>query len=102
MLTRGRHWTEATPQWRDIYDGASDQLITSKNRLPNGVMPLHRLGAAAAAQAAEWDDLLRDRDVNRLFNTGVFYMDRTGHGMRGAIGGRDIRGGAREQCNKRL
>lgn len=48
----------------------------SKVHAPKDMMIVHRVRAAAADQSAAFDEMLRDRDVGRLFNEGVFYFDR--------------------------
>jgi len=45
---------------------------------PKDTMLLHRVRAAAAERSDEFDAMLRDRDVNRLFNDGALYFERPG------------------------
>ena len=47
----------------------------SRVRSPKDMMLVHRVRAVAAEQSAAFDEMLRDRDVNRLFNDGVFYFE---------------------------
>jgi hypothetical protein len=39
-------------------------------------MLLHRVRAAAAEGSETFDEMLRDRDVNRPFNDGALYFER--------------------------
>ena len=48
----------------------------SKIASPKDMMLLHRVRAAAAEGSGVFDEMLRDRDVNRLFNDGALYFDR--------------------------
>ena len=43
---------------------------------PKDTMLLHRVRAAAAEGSGVFDEMLRDRDVNRLFNDGALYFER--------------------------
>ncbi len=43
---------------------------------PTDMMLLHRVKAAAADRADVFDVMLRDRDVNRLFNDGALFFER--------------------------
>jgi hypothetical protein len=45
---------------------------------PKDLMLLHRVRAAAADRSDAFDSMLRDRDVNRLFNDGALYFERPG------------------------
>jgi hypothetical protein len=45
---------------------------------PKDVMLLHRVRAAAAEGSEAFDTMLRDRDVNRLFNGGALWFERPG------------------------
>jgi hypothetical protein len=45
---------------------------------PKDTMLLHRVRAAAAEESEAFDGMLRDRDVNRLFNDGALYFERPG------------------------
>ena len=45
---------------------------------PKDTMLLHRVRAAAADGSGAFDEMLRDRDVNRLFNSGALYFERAG------------------------
>ncbi|MES2293881.1 MAG: hypothetical protein V4527_11335 [Pseudomonadota bacterium] len=58
----------AAARWLVIDEGK----ITS----PKDIMLLHRVRAAAAERSATFDEMLRDRDVNRLFNDGAIYFER--------------------------
>lgn len=53
------------------------QVDESKIASPKDMMLLHRFRAAAAAaeSSTAFDTLLRDRDVNRLFNDGALGFD---------------------------
>jgi|GEM_PF-6882842 len=42
---------------------------------PKDMMLLHRVRAAAAEGFEAFDTMLRDRDVNRLFNDGALYFE---------------------------
>jgi hypothetical protein len=42
---------------------------------PKDMMLLHRARAAAAEGSEAFDAMLRDRDVNRLFNDGALYFE---------------------------
>ena len=46
----------------------------TKISAPKDLMLLHRVRAAAADRSEAFDALLRDRDVNRLFNGGALYF----------------------------
>lgn len=48
----------------------------SKVTSPKDLMLLRRLRAAAAEGSGVFDEMLRDMDVNRLFNDGAFYFER--------------------------
>ena len=48
----------------------------SKVTSPKDIMLLHRVRAAAADSSGAFDEMLRDRDVNRLFNEGALYFER--------------------------
>lgn len=48
----------------------------SKVASPKDIMLLHRVKAAAAERSEIFDTMLRDRDVNRLFNDGAIYFER--------------------------
>ena len=48
----------------------------SKIASPKDMMLLHRVRAAAADGSAVFDEMLHDRDVNRLFNDGALYFER--------------------------
>ena len=50
----------------------------SKIASPKDLMLLHRVRAAAAEGSGVFDEMLRDRDVNRLFNDGALSFDRKG------------------------
>jgi hypothetical protein len=56
------------------------QVDESKVTSPKDMMFLHRVRAAAAAAGSSnaFESLLRDRDVNRLFNDGALYFERPG------------------------
>ena len=41
-------------------------------------MLLHRVRTAAGEGSATFDQMLHDRDVNRLFNDGALFFDRRG------------------------
>lgn len=43
---------------------------------PKDMMLFHRFRAAAAEGSVTFDQMLHDRDVNRLFNHGAFYFER--------------------------
>jgi hypothetical protein len=45
---------------------------------PKDTMLLHRVRAAAAEASGAFDEMLRDMDVNRLFNDGALYFWRLG------------------------
>ena len=42
---------------------------------PKDMMLLHRVRPAAAEGSEAFDTMLRDRDVNRLFNEGALYFE---------------------------
>ena len=48
----------------------------TKISAPKDLMLLHRVRAAAADRSEAFDEMLRDRDVNRLFNDGALYFER--------------------------
>jgi hypothetical protein len=48
----------------------------SKVTSPKDTMLLHRVRAAAAEGSGVFDEMLRDRDVNRLFNDGALFFER--------------------------
>ena len=48
----------------------------SKITSPKDMMLLHRARAAAADGSGAFDEMLRNRDVNRLFNDGALYFER--------------------------
>jgi len=50
----------------------------SKIAAPNDMMLLHRVRAAATDGSEAFDALLRDRNVNRLFNDGALYFELPG------------------------
>ena len=50
----------------------------SKITSPKDMMLLHRVRAAAAESSATFDQMLHDRDVNRLFNGGSLYFEQSG------------------------
>jgi hypothetical protein len=52
------------------------QVDESKVTPPKAMMLLHRVRAAAAEGSGVFDQILGDRDVNRLFNDGALYFDR--------------------------
>ena len=43
---------------------------------PKDMMLLHRVRAAAAEHSVAFDEMLQDRDVNRLFNDCALYFER--------------------------
>jgi hypothetical protein len=49
----------------------------SKVASPKDTMLVHRVRAAAAEGSGVFDEMLRDRDVNRLFNDGALSFDRS-------------------------
>ena len=53
----------------------------SKATSPKDTMLLHRVRAAAAEGSGVFDEMLRDLDVNRLFNGGALYFDRQSLGQ---------------------
>ena len=55
----------------------------SKVTSPKDMMLLHRVRAAAAEGSGVFDEMLRDREVNRLFNDGALYFQRPGNQPRG-------------------
>jgi hypothetical protein len=50
----------------------------SKATSPKDTMLLHRVRVAAAEGSGVFDEMLKDRDVNRLFNDGALYFERPG------------------------
>jgi hypothetical protein len=50
----------------------------TKTTSPMDVMLLHRVRAAAADRSEVFDTMLRDREVNRLFNDGALWFDPSG------------------------
>jgi hypothetical protein len=48
----------------------------SKITSPKDMMLLRRVRAAAAEGSGAFDEMLRDRDVNRLFMDGALYFER--------------------------
>jgi hypothetical protein len=48
----------------------------SKIAAPKDMMLLHRVRAAASDRSDAFDTMLRDPDVNRLFNEGALYFER--------------------------
>jgi hypothetical protein len=52
------------------------RIDESKVSSPKDIMLLHRVRAAAAEQSGAFDEMLRDRDVGRLFNDGALSFDR--------------------------
>ena len=50
----------------------------SKVTSPKDTMLLHRVRAAAADGSGAFDEMLKVRDVNRLFNDGALYFERPG------------------------
>lgn len=52
------------------------QFDETKITSPKDIMLLHRVRAAAAERSATFDEMLRDRDVNWLFNDGALSFDR--------------------------
>ena len=48
----------------------------SKINSPKDMMLLRRVRAAAAEGSGAFDEMLRDRDVNRLFMDGALYFER--------------------------
>lgn len=48
----------------------------SKITAPRDMMLLHRVKAAAAEGSGAFDEMLRERDVVRLFNDGAWYFER--------------------------
>lgn len=57
-----------------IANGRFLQVDESKITSPKDMMLLHRVRAAAADRSAAFDEMLRDRDVNRLFNDRALYF----------------------------
>ena len=57
---------------------AARWLVVDENKItsPKDIMLLHRVRAAAAERSVAFDEMLQDRDVNRLFNDGAIYFDR--------------------------
>ena len=51
----------------------------SRATSPKDTMLLHRVRAAAADGSGVFDEMLRDRDVNRLFNEGALSFERNGN-----------------------
>jgi hypothetical protein len=51
----------------------------SKITSSKDMMLLHPMRAAAAEGSGAFDEILRDRDVNRLFMDGALYFERPGH-----------------------
>jgi hypothetical protein len=49
----------------------------SKAGSPKDMMLLHRVRAAAAERSEAFDAMLGDIDVNRLFNDGALYFERS-------------------------
>jgi hypothetical protein len=49
----------------------------TKITAPKDTMLVHRVRAAAADGSGAFDEMLRDRDVNRLFNDGALYFERS-------------------------
>ena len=49
----------------------------SKAGSPKDIMLLHRVRAAAADGSGAFDEMLRDRDVTRLFNDGALSFGRS-------------------------
>jgi hypothetical protein len=54
------------------------RVVETKVASPKDVMLLHRVRAAAAEGSEAFDALLRNRDVNRLFNDGALYFELPG------------------------
>jgi hypothetical protein len=52
------------------------RIDETKITAPKDMMLLHRVRAAAADRSDAFDPMLRDRDVNRLFNEGALYFER--------------------------
>ena len=50
----------------------------SKVTSPKDLMLLHRVRAAAAEGSGVFDEMLQERDVNRLSNDGGLYFERGG------------------------
>jgi hypothetical protein len=50
----------------------------SKISAPKDLMLLHRVRAAVAERSEAFDEMLRDRAVNRLFNGGALYFELPG------------------------
>jgi len=50
----------------------------TKITAPKDTMLLHRVRAAAAEGSEAFDEMLRDRDVNRLFNESALYFELPG------------------------
>jgi len=48
----------------------------TKATTPKDTMYLPRIRAAAAERSETFDAMIRDRDVNRLFNEGAIYIER--------------------------
>ena len=53
----------------------------SKVTSPKDLTLLHRVRAAAAERSEAFDAMLRDHEVNRLFNDGALYFDGLGERM---------------------
>jgi hypothetical protein len=75
------------PQAREAERNAKAQRLAAgrwlrvdetKISAPKDLMLLHRVRAAAAEGSETFDVMLRDRDVNRLFNSGALYFERPG------------------------
>ena len=49
----------------------------TKATTPRDVMYLHRVRAAAAEWSEAFDVMLREPEVNRLFNEGAIYIERS-------------------------
>jgi hypothetical protein len=50
----------------------------TKGTSPKDVMLLHRVREAIGDGSGAFDEMLRDRDVNRPFNDGALYFERMG------------------------
>lgn len=59
-----------------IRNGLMMRVNESLAGTPADMMTARRVYAAAQAQDQAFDAMLRDRDVNRLFNEGVLYLER--------------------------
>lgn len=57
---------------------AARWLVVDETRVtsPKDIMLLHRVRAAAAERSEAFDEMLQDRDVNRLFNDGALNFER--------------------------